>query len=54
MLEGYEARRVDGRIPATFEIVTAHAWGQREGQRPRLPMGGPSAATYARALRDKD
>jgi len=27
MLEAYETRRRDGRIPATWEIVTLHAWG---------------------------
>lgn len=27
MLDAYETRRRDGRIPATWEIVTLHAWG---------------------------
>ncbi len=27
MLNAYETMRVDGRIPATWEVVTAHAWG---------------------------
>lgn len=27
MLEGLERQRVDGRIPATVEVVTVHAWG---------------------------
>ena len=27
MLDAYEDMRVDGRIPATWEVVTAHAWG---------------------------
>lgn len=27
MLDAYETRRHDGRIPATWEIVTLHAWG---------------------------
>ncbi len=39
MLDAYEKQRVDGRIPATWEIVTAHAWARREGQRLRLPIG---------------
>ncbi|HEX5962037.1 MAG TPA: malonyl-ACP O-methyltransferase BioC [Rhodanobacteraceae bacterium] len=27
MLAAYETRRRDGRIPATWEVVTMHAWG---------------------------
>lgn len=27
MLAAYEKMRVDGRIPATAEVITAHAWG---------------------------
>lgn len=27
MLDAYETRRRDGRIPATWEVVTLHAWG---------------------------
>lgn len=27
MLDAYEAQRRDGRIPATWEVVTLHAWG---------------------------
>lgn len=27
MVDAYETRRRDGRIPATWEIVTLHAWG---------------------------
>jgi malonyl-CoA O-methyltransferase len=35
MLDAYEARRRDGRIPATWEVVTMHAWGPPEGFLPR-------------------
>lgn len=27
MLDAYESQRRDGRIPATWEVVTLHAWG---------------------------
>ncbi|OZB60595.1 MAG: malonyl-[acyl-carrier protein] O-methyltransferase BioC, partial [Lysobacterales bacterium 13-68-4] len=40
MLEAYEAMRVDGRIPATWEVVTAHAWGPPPGQSRRGAGGG--------------
>lgn len=43
MLERYEALRVDGRIPATWEVVTAHAWGAPEGQA-RASAGGEVAS----------
>jgi malonyl-CoA O-methyltransferase len=39
MLAAYEAMRVDGRIPATWEVVTAHAWGPPPGQARRTPEG---------------
>ncbi|TAN03337.1 MAG: malonyl-[acyl-carrier protein] O-methyltransferase BioC [Rhodanobacteraceae bacterium] len=35
MLDAYETRRCGGRIPATWEIVTLHAWGLPEGFLPR-------------------
>ncbi|MES2403257.1 MAG: malonyl-ACP O-methyltransferase BioC [Pseudomonadota bacterium] len=35
MLDAYEARRRDGRIPATWEVITLHAWGAPEGFLPR-------------------
>lgn len=34
MLDAYEAQRRDGGIPATWEIVTLHAWGHPEGAMP--------------------
>ncbi|MEI7036868.1 malonyl-ACP O-methyltransferase BioC [Fulvimonas yonginensis] len=39
MLAAYEAMRVDGRIPATWEVVTAHAWGPPPGQARRTAEG---------------
>jgi len=35
MLDAYETRRRDGRIPATWEVITLHAWGPPEGFLPR-------------------
>jgi malonyl-CoA O-methyltransferase len=29
--QGYEALRRDGRLPATWEVITAHAWGPQPG-----------------------
>jgi malonyl-CoA O-methyltransferase len=43
MLAAYEAMRVDGRIPATWEVVSAHAWGPPVGQ-PRRGAGGEIAS----------
>ena len=39
MLDAYEAMRMDGRIPATWEVITAHAWGPPPGQSRRTPEG---------------
>jgi malonyl-CoA O-methyltransferase len=35
MLDAYETRRRGGRIPATWEVVTLHAWGPPKGFLPR-------------------
>lgn len=35
MLDAYETRRRNGRIPATWEVITLHAWGAPEGFLPR-------------------
>jgi malonyl-CoA O-methyltransferase len=51
MLEAYEAMRVDGRVPATWEVVTAHAWGPPPGQSRRLPGGGEVASFSLSSLR---
>ncbi|WP_027484115.1 malonyl-ACP O-methyltransferase BioC [Rhodanobacter sp. OR87] len=39
MLAAYEAMRTDGRIPASWEVVSAHAWGPPVGQPRRVPGG---------------
>ncbi len=46
MLQAYEAMRVDGRIPATWEVVTAHAWGPPPGQ-PRRGTDGNAIASFS-------
>lgn len=46
MLAQYEHMRVDGRIPATWEVVTAHAWGPPSGQ-PRRTAGGGEIASFS-------
>ncbi len=51
MLEAYETMRVDGRIPATWEVVTAHAWGPPPGQSRRIPGGGEMASFSINSLR---
>ncbi len=44
MRRAYEARRVDGRIPASFEVVYGLAWGPPDGQ-PRR-RGDTDVATF--------
>ncbi|KRF02182.1 malonyl-[acyl-carrier protein] O-methyltransferase BioC [Frateuria sp. Soil773] len=51
MLAAYEAMRVDGRIPATWEVVTAHAWGPPPGQSRRMAGGGEIASFSLDSLR---
>lgn len=51
MLRAYETMRVDGRIPATCEVVSAHAWGPQPGQPRRVPGGGEIASFSIDALR---
>lgn len=34
MVDAYERQRRNGRIPATWEVVTIHAWGHQEGAMP--------------------
>lgn len=51
MLAAYETMRVDGRIPATWEVVTAHAWGPPPGQSRRLAGGGEMASFSVDSLR---
>lgn len=45
MLAAYETMRVDGRIPAMWEVVTAHAWGPPQGQARRA--GGVEIASFS-------
>ncbi|MGS1014410.1 malonyl-ACP O-methyltransferase BioC [Rhodanobacter sp. UC4450_H17] len=45
MLAAYETMRVDGRIPATWEVVSAHAWGPPVGQPRRV--GGMEIASFS-------
>ncbi|SFS16399.1 malonyl-CoA O-methyltransferase [Dyella sp. OK004] len=51
MLAAYETMRVDGRIPATWEVVTAHAWGPPPGQSRRGKDGGEIASFSVDSLR---
>jgi malonyl-CoA O-methyltransferase len=51
MLAAYETLRVDGRIPATWEVVTAHAWGPPPGQGRRGADGGEIASFSVDSLR---
>lgn len=44
MFEAYDTMRVDGMIPATWEVVELHAWGPPEGQPRRV--GGEEIATF--------
>jgi malonyl-CoA O-methyltransferase len=46
MLEAYESMRLDGHIPATWEVVTAHAWGPPQGQA-RRGAGGVEIASFS-------
>lgn len=51
MLAAYETMRLDGRIPATWEVVTAHAWGPPPGQSRRGKDGGEIASFSVDSLR---
>jgi malonyl-CoA O-methyltransferase len=51
MLDAYESLRADGRIPATWEVVAAHAWGPPRGQPRRVPGGGEIASFSVDQLR---
>ncbi|HVC16424.1 MAG TPA: malonyl-ACP O-methyltransferase BioC [Rhodanobacter sp.] len=51
MLQAYETMRVDGRIPATWEVITAHAWGPPVGQPRRVTGGGEIASFSVDSLR---
>jgi malonyl-CoA O-methyltransferase len=45
MLEAYESFRRDGVLPATYEVIYAHAWAPEPGQ-PRRSRGGGEIATF--------
>jgi malonyl-CoA O-methyltransferase len=51
MIAAYETMRLDGRIPATWEVVTAHAWGPPPGQGRRGADGGEIASFSVDSLR---
>lgn len=46
MLAAYEAMRVDGKIPATWEVIELHAWGAPAGQ-PRRSGDTGEIATFS-------
>jgi len=45
MLEAYESYRQDGLLPATYEVIYAHAWSPEPGQ-PRRGRGSGEIATF--------
>ena len=46
--DAYEARRVDGRLPATFEVVYGHAWKAPS----RKTAGGDSVVRFVERARN--
>ena len=50
MLDAYEAFRTDGVLPATYEVIYAHAWAPESGQ-PRRGRGGEIATFSVDRLR---
>jgi malonyl-CoA O-methyltransferase len=51
-LAGYERFRVDGKLPATYEVIYAQAFGPDPGQ-PRRGAGGDVAAVSVESLRER-
>jgi malonyl-CoA O-methyltransferase len=49
-VDAYEAWRVDGVLPATYEVIYAHAWAPKPGQ-PRRARGGEIASFPVERLR---
>jgi len=49
-VEAYETFRVDGKLPATYEVIYAHAWAPESGQ-PRRAGGGEIATFSVDRLR---
>jgi malonyl-CoA O-methyltransferase len=50
MLDAYETQRRDGVLPATYEVIYAHAWAPQPGQ-PRRGRGGEIASFPIERLR---
>ncbi len=50
-LDAYESFRQDGVLPATYEVVYAHAWGPEPGQPRRSRAGGEIASFPIERLR---
>jgi malonyl-CoA O-methyltransferase len=50
MLDAYERFRRDGLLPATYEVIAAHAFGPEPGQ-PRRGRGGEIASFPLERLR---
>ena len=49
-VDAYEAFRIDGRLPATYEVIYAHAWAPEPGQ-PRRTGAGDIASFPVDRLR---
>jgi malonyl-CoA O-methyltransferase len=49
-VDAYESFRVDGKLPATYEVIYAHAWAPDQGQ-PRRAGGGEIATFSVDRLR---
>jgi malonyl-CoA O-methyltransferase len=47
----YAAFEIEGRVPATFEIVHGHAW--KPEQRPRVKTEGPAVIRFERRRREQ-
>jgi malonyl-CoA O-methyltransferase len=50
-LDAYESFRRDDVLPATYEVIYAHAWGPEPGQPRRAPGGGEIASFPVERLR---
>ena len=51
VLDAYERFRGPGGLPATYEVISAHAWGADPGQPRRNPAGGEIASFPIERLR---
>ena len=50
VIDAYESLRQDGRLPATYEVIYAHAWAPDPGQ-PRRSHGAEIASFPIERLR---